>query len=282
MTRILVPLFGNQIIDTIALGAAGLLAKKDGALIDVRLFCRDLASVIPIIGEGLTPEIMEQLQESANEQIERQAGFVRSSFNAWCAREEIPLGDVASQNEVAANFATRRGYLPSIIIPSARISDLTIFVSATKNDDSDKRVMAEAVLLDALRPLLLVPAKAVTTIARNIMIAWNGSAEAARAVSMSQQLLKNADSVSVVTVGKGVDPRDIAVTLQSNGIAATPLVVSAGSANVSQTLQEQAKKLQADLMIIGAYSHNRIRESIFGGVTRDLFEHTSIPTLMMH
>jgi nucleotide-binding universal stress UspA family protein len=282
MTRILVPLFGNQKTDTVALGAAGLLAKRNGALIDARLFCRELSSVIPLAGEGLTSTVIEQLKESAQAQIDRQTEVARSSFDAWRVRDEIPLGDVASQDETAANFATRQGHLPTAIIEPAKISDVAIFVSATKNEDSDKHGLAEAVLLDALRPLLLVPAKGVKTIASNIMIAWNGSAEAARAISMSQNLLKQADSVTIVTVGKGADPKEIAVTLQSNGIAATPHVVRAGAADVSQALQIQAEKFKADLVIIGAYSHNRLRESIFGGVTRDLFARTTISTLMIH
>ncbi len=99
---------------------------------------------------------------------------------------------------------------------------------------------------------------------------------------MSLEILKAADSVSIVTVGDCVDPRDLAITLQSNGIAATPNVVKAKGSNASQALHELAEKTHADLMIIGAYSHNRMREAILGGVTRDLFEKTSIPTLMMH
>lgn len=282
MSRILVPLFGNEEIDAITLDAASLLAKKYGALIDVRLFCRDAASTVPFVGEGLTPALMEQLCDSAQEQIDAQAEHARSVFNAWCARDGIPLGDVAAQGSIAANFAIRQGRLPSIIVEPARVSDLTIFTCTSNNSDSDRHVLAEAVLLDALRPLLLLPEKAISTIARNIVIAWNGSAEAARAVSMSLGILKAADSVSIVTIGDSVDPRNLAITLQSNGIAATPHVVRAKGANDTQALHEQAEKLHADLMIIGAYSHNRMREAVFGGVTRDLFEKTTVPTLMVH
>ncbi|MEX0694779.1 MAG: universal stress protein [Rhodospirillales bacterium] len=282
MTRMLVPLFGKEEIDSVVLGAASKLAKSGGALIDARLFCRDLAAVVPFAGEGLTPEVMEQLRQSAKAEHDLQEKNARSSFNVWCVHDEVPLGDVAAQGSLAANFAVCQGHLPSIIVKPARVSDMALFVCATNNEDDERQALAEAVLVDALRPLLLLPAKPVSTIARNIVIAWNGSAEAARAVSMSQALLKAADKVTIVTVGDETDPRTLAVTLQSNGIVAVPHVVTAGKTDISQALLIQAEKFDADLMIIGAYSHSRMREVIFGGVTRELFENTSIPTLMIH
>jgi hypothetical protein len=139
MSRILVPLFGNEKIDAIALDVASSLAKKNGALIDARLFCRDAASSVPFVGEGLTPELMEQLCDSAQAQIDAEAEHARAHFNAWCARKEIPLGDVAAQGSVAANFAVRQGSLPSIIVEPARVSDLTIFACTSNNSDSDNR-----------------------------------------------------------------------------------------------------------------------------------------------
>ncbi len=281
MTRILVPLFGDA-KDSVALSAAGIMAKNNGGLIDVRLFHRDPTSAVPLVGEGLAPSTIEQILGAAQQQIEQQVHQANASFETWCTRDAVPLGNAAGVNEIAANFAVVTGDLPSSIIGPARVSDLSVFVNESETDDSDRHSLAQAVLLDALRPLLLVPENLPEAIGKNIVIAWNGSAEARRAISMSYDVLRSADKVSIVTVGDAADPVDMAETLNTNGIAATPVITSSKDISVTDALNRQAEKLGADLIIIGAYSHNRMREFILGGVTKDLYGNVTIPTLMMH
>ena len=101
-------------------------------------------------------------------------------------------------------------------------------------------------------------------------------------MSMSYGILNAADAVTVVSVGNSADPDLLAKTLQLNGIKASAVSVGDSSSDATGVLNAQAKKLDADLMVIGAYSHNRLREFVFGGVTNDVYKNPSIPTLMTH
>lgn len=122
----------------------------------------------------------------------------------------MPLGDMPMEGEIAANFADIEGSIPSSVVALARIADVTIVTMEGENEDASRHELTQAVLLDALRPVMLVPTQLPSSIGKRVVVAWNGSAEAARAVSVSYGILKAADSVTVVSVGKSADPEALA------------------------------------------------------------------------
>lgn len=256
MARILVPLIGDK-KDGVALTAAHMLASGQGGLIEARLFQRDPLTAMPIVGEGVSAVNVEKLLDAARHLREEQASSAGATFEAWCTKDAVPHGDMPLEGQVAANFTDIEGGIPASIITPARVADVTIVVTEGSNEDASRHELTQAVLLDALRPVMLVPTQLPSSIGKRVIVAWNGSAEAARAVSMSYGILKAADAVTVVSVGDK-------------------------SSNATDVLNAEAKKQSADLMIIGAYSHNRLREFVFGGVTQDLYKNPAIPTLMIH
>lgn len=278
MARLLVPTFGQRDVDQLSLGVASELAKNNDALIEARLFHRDLKDIIPLVGEGMSQEVIEQVQNVAREQMQEQTRKAKESFDNWRESEDIANGRSARTGRTVTNFMVTMGDYTASVVSSARAVDIVVVVAG----DDDRARLAEIALLDAQRPLLLLPNKKIKSIGKNIVIAWNGSAEAARAVSMSYDMLRKAKKVSVVTVGKSANPADLVKMLKSNGIRATAFAVSAAKGGASKALQREAAKLNADMIVIGAYSHSRIRELILGGVTLDLFDAPPIPTLMVH
>ncbi len=281
MARILVPLIGDE-KDDVALTAAHLLIRDQGGLIEARLFQRDPLSAMPIAGEGVSAADVQKLLDAAQHLRDAQANNANASFEAWCTKDAVPLGDMPMEGQIAANFADVEGSVPRSVVAPARIADVTIVVTEGSNEDASRHEITQAVLLDALRPAMLVPSKLPSSIGKRVVVAWNGSAEAARAVSMAYSILKAADTVTVVSVGNSADPESLTKTLQLNGIKASAVSVGDPSSNATAALSEEANKQNADLMIIGAYSHNRVREFIFGGVTQDLYKNPTIPTLMIH
>ncbi len=281
MARILVPLIGDK-KDGVALTAAHMLASGQGGLIEARLFQRDPLTAMPIVGEGVSAVNVEKLLDAARHLREEQVSSAGATFEAWCTKDAVPHGDMPLEGQVAANFTDIEGGIPASIITPARVADVTIVVTEGSNEDASRHELTQAVLLDALRPVMLVPTQLPSSIGKRVIVAWNGSAEAARAVSMSYGILKAADAVTVVSVGKNADPELLAKTLQLNSIKASAVSVGDKSSNATDVLNAEAKKQSADLMIIGAYSHNRLREFVFGGVTQDLYKNPAIPTLMIH
>ncbi len=149
----------------------------------------------------------------------------------------------------------------------------------------------EAVVLGAGRPVLMVPyAGSFAEIGRRVVVAWNGTREAARALHDAMLVLERADSVTVIEVeplappaGTGrVAAGDVAAALGRRGIAASAETETAGDIGVDDLLLSRAADLAADLLVMGAYGHSRLREFVLGGVSRGIFRHMTLPVLLAH
>ena len=122
--------------------------------------------------------------------------------------------------------------------------------------------------------------------ADRVMIAWNGSLEASRAVFGALPLLLLASRVSIFAAPQydidDVDPADLAEYLSWHGIRAHPVVGPKDEHATGAALISAAREQQATLIVMGAYTHSRLRQSFLGGVTRHLLAHAPVPLLMSH
>ena len=141
------------------------------------------------------------------------------------------------------------------------------------------------------RPLLVVPyAGTWTAIGRRVLIGWNASREATRAVNDALPFLTTAETVTVLTIdpshgaqGHGDVPgADIAQHLARHGVKATVQSTVSGDIGVGDALLSWVSDVSADLLVMGAYGHSRDRELVFGGATRTVLETMTVPVLMAH
>lgn len=141
-------------------------------------------------------------------------------------------------------------------------------------------------LLVSGAPVLLVPEGwPGETIGRHVVVAWNGSREARRAVNDAMPFLTSADRVTALIVAEGrfSDERsgaDLQRHLERHDVKADLRVEAASGVPIAQTIQSVCAELQADLLVIGAYSRPRTAEILFGGVTRTLLAEAELPLLM--
>jgi nucleotide-binding universal stress UspA family protein len=144
----------------------------------------------------------------------------------------------------------------------------------------------EATLFGSGRPVLIVPAAAPVGIGRKVAIAWNGRAEAARAVAAAMPLLSAAEQVRVLTAGTRRTNFEVGLGLveylASHGITAVPQVVDPEEEPVGAALLRVAKEGGADLVVMGGYGRTRFSELILGGVTRHALGHAELAVLMAH
>ena len=175
----------------------------------------------------------------------------------------------------------------------ARYADLTIL--GQRNPDSDEMALIrphpERVTLASGRPILVVPyAGRFEKVGRRVMVAWNASREAARAVADAMPLLAGAEAVIVVAVDAqpsrdrhGELPgADIAVHLARHGVAAEIERTVAAGVPIGDVILSRAADLGADLLVMGAYGRSRMRELLLGGATRSILASMTIPVLMSH
>jgi nucleotide-binding universal stress UspA family protein len=138
-------------------------------------------------------------------------------------------------------------------------------------------------LMNAGRPVLLVPPRVDHLSAKRIAVAWKDTREARRAVFDSVPMLAQADEVFVVSIGsEDQGARDVAAYLGRHGIQALTVLRPETGASAGDQLLRIVEEQGADLIVCGAYGHSRAREWVFGGVTRDLLDHAPICCLMSH
>ena len=176
---------------------------------------------------------------------------------------------------------------------SARYADLVVVGQPDPDRAGEERLpgyFAEDLVLGAGRPVLVVPyAGRFARVGTRVLIAWNASREAARAVTDALPLLERASSVEVVAfepqrpdADHGAEPgADIALYLARHGVKVSAARQRAGIDVGSQILSRAADS-DADLIVMGAYGHSRAREIVLGGATRSLLAAMTVPVLMAH
>ena len=169
---------------------------------------------------------------------------------------------------------------------NGRAFDLIVLGRPGRASQNPRMRPLEAALFDSGRPVLVVPPSVPQTLARNVLVAWNGSTEQARTNAFAIPLLRLADKVTVLTVVGGTAPapsgEEAARHLRRNGIKAIALTVKAGARTSGEVILDHAASLGCDLLVKSAYTQSRLRQMIFGGATRHILANATLPILMAH
>jgi len=171
----------------------------------------------------------------------------------------------------------------------ARYADITILGPEMLAGGILKEKIIEGALFSSGKPLLLVPKDSTPTLKpKCIMIAWDSGIEASNAVNCSLDLLAAAEDVHLVLIdpingenGQGEEPgADAATYLARHGVKVTVDRLPSQGRSIATALHQHSIDIAANLMVMGAYGHSRLRERIFGGVTRSMIEKPPLPVLM--
>jgi len=173
----------------------------------------------------------------------------------------------------------------------ARYADLVVLGQAAADDDNEGSLLPDLpdyVLLNCGRPVLLVPRTGrFPTIGKRVMVAWNGSVEAAKAVTAALPLLRGAEQVTLAVLGNSADTlgespgADIALYLARHGVN-VEVLRRPEAADPGKAILSLAADFNVDLLVMGAYGHSRFREMMLGGATRTILATATLPVLMAH
>lgn len=176
----------------------------------------------------------------------------------------------------------------------ARYADIVVI---GQHDPEDRptgtpSTLVERAVLAVGCPVLVVPyySSAYPNLGRNVLVAWNGTREAVRAVRDALPLLERASNVVVMAVNPvssrsehgEVPGADLARYLARHGVNAEARASVATDIGVGEELLARASDLGSDLLVMGAYGHSRLQELVMGGVTQTLMRHMTLPVLMSH
>lgn len=252
------------------------LARDFDAHLTGVAFVQDLASA-GVLFDGATAIVLDDFHR----EVEVAAEATKARFDETLQREGL-----AAESMILNAGAIR---LPELLARTARRFDLTIVPQAGPEDGHSGEVMIEAALLGSGRPILIVPnfQEGGAKFDR-VLVCWDGSHNAARAIADALPFLTRAKQVEVVTVatdGKADDSMAglyIAQHLSRHGVIVEVRNIVAHGQDVSLRIRSHARQQSADLIVMGGYGHSRFREFVLGGATRDILESTIVPTLMSH
>jgi nucleotide-binding universal stress UspA family protein len=234
--------------------------------------------VLPFVDPPIAPEALEL-----------QAGFLRQ------AREKAKAlfqARVAAEG-LSAEWREQDGDAGTITSLHARYADLAILGQADPGAVAGEEAhdIVGSVVLGSGRPVLVVPyAGTFPSLGERVLVAWNASREAARAVNDALPILQRAAQVVVLAVNPHGGPRghgeapgaDIALHLARHGVKAEADWFKAEDLAVGEALLSRAADLSVDLVVMGAYGRTRVRELILGGATRAMLQAMTTPVLMSH
>ncbi len=286
--RLLLPLTGTAAGES-ALSTALITARIWNAhlhCLHVRVDARDVA---PLAGEGLSGAMIEEMMAATERESGERAARVRALFERFATG----AGGVALAESAEAalkhegptlSFTSVAGREEDIVAQQSRLYDLAVVPHPEADEDVSSSDALHAVLFDSGRPVLIAPRLAPETIGTRICIAWNGTAESAAAVAAALPWFHRAQAVRILYADeyqrRGPTAEGLQAYLRWHEITAEAALFKPQTREVGAGLLGAARDFGADLLVMGAYSHSRLRQLILGGVTRHVLENADIPVQM--
>lgn len=286
--RVLLPLTGTSAGEA-ALATALMVAPMWNAhvhCLHVRVDARDVA---PLAGEGLSGAMIEEMMAATERESGERAARVRALFERFTSGSlGVALAETA---ETAAkvegptlSFESIAGREEDVVAQQSRLYDLAIVPHPEADEDVSSSDALHAVLFDSGRPVLIAPREPPAAIAKRVCIAWNGTAESAASVAAALPWLHRAEAVRILTSDeyqrRGPPAEGIRAYLRWHEIQAEIVPFKPQTREVGAGLLGAVRDFGADLLVMGAYSHSRLRQLILGGVTRHVLENADLPVQM--
>ena len=222
-------------------------------------------------------------------EITRRSRAAERHFREFCAQHALPVLEAPQPGtQVSASWQEISGDALECMTFRARHHDLVV-MGCMEDPDGLPNDLLELVLVRCGRPVLVVPASGNGP-SGSAVVAWKESAEAARALAASLPLLKHAANVTLVAIEEDASASDAtkeglsaaARQLAWHGVKADTRFISAGRRNVADVLASAVTEHKAQLLVMGAYGHSRMRELIFGGCTQHFLHHAPVAVLLAH
>ncbi|MBB3019601.1 nucleotide-binding universal stress UspA family protein [Microvirga lupini] len=235
----------------------------------------DLTIAMPMDGGAAAIQVLTELQDQA---------LKDGDLTAKRLTERLSSLQVAGElRRLDGTF----GVLYGRVADEARCADL--FITTRPYGDTKLGVwpdLVEAVLFGSGRALLLVPpGRHRQGPIQTVLVAWNSSRESARALREGLEFIEQAVRTVVLFVDPPSDTEtvtEVVAHLARHGVVAEVVTSESRDRHVADVIIDEARRISADLVIMGAYGHTRLREQVFGGATRDMLTASESPILVAH
>ena len=263
----------RPVIDGAISLAAGCKAQLDAVSVGYE------TSSLPLVAEG--GAAVAAIFDADREKALERAHAALAVFEAEAKRASL----IHSSRAISA----LPGEAAAILGATARLYDLTVVAQPEFARDTFDNTLAQEILYQSGGPVLFMPYTFKGPFnARRVGICWDGSRLAARAVRDAMPLLEQAEAITIITINAGSSvPADASAAhlvryLSPLGVPTEIDSLKTEKANIQSIILSLAADESLNLLVMGGYGHSRLKETVFGGVTRDMLESMTVPTLMSH
>ena len=280
----LIPLDGSEAAGS-ALSLAFIAAADLDAHVDVLHVSADPRDAVPLLGEGMSGAMIEEMIEMAEAGAKEKSAAARAMFETAISKHGIPVVEgPGGKDGASAAWIEDTGREEEVAVWRGRLSDLIVVGRPTGDSDASRTMTLNAALTETGRPVLVAPPACPETLGRKVAVSWNGSREAARAVANALPLIERSGSVIILTADTdrtsvSIAP-ELAAYLAWHGITAEPRAFTPEGRGVGEALLKECTAANADLLVLGAYTRSRMRQLLMGGVTTHVLAATEVPLFM--
>jgi nucleotide-binding universal stress UspA family protein len=282
----LVP-FSGESHSLAALGTALRVAKRFDSHVEILHVEWDPRTALVGFGDGMIGITANLNIEEAKATAKTKARAAHRLAEECCENAGWTLVDAGADmpDSRVATWRQCTGRLSEEIARYGRVSDLIVVPSPDTEQIEPGFEIAEAALFDTGRPVMVAPREIPEVIGDSVAVAWNGSREAASAIAGALPYIVEAAQVTLVTEPQtnGADgAASLVAYLARHGVSTAIAEMNGGNLAVGERLIATATVAGADLLVMGAYGHSRLRELVLGGATLSALKHPTLPLLMVH
>lgn len=259
------------------------IAKYFNAHLDVYHNHLDPKRFLPIGQLGLPSKLVKELDLVAGRFASTESANLKGEFISLCDEQNIIYSDKSgpSLTHPSATWHVNSGLRSEVIAEQGKVADL-IIIPQSKSGKSTSTF--EASIMRSGKPILLVPREMTNFNIKTVVIGWNASTEVARALTYSLPLLKQAEKVIICTSADSINKRpngnEVVNYLAQHSIKSEFVTFNNGRQSTPKAFMSVAQMHNADLVVMGAFTHRRIHEQIFGGMTNYVLANTTLPIFM--
>ncbi len=282
---IFVPVRGDGKGESVLNGALA-LASRFNAHIEVN-HCRPKPDDMLPLGTYLNQALRKQITDSASNMADEEEKHLKEIFETYCSAHDLAVSDTPPwpTDRTSVAWRERTGKQAAVVSQYGRLADI-VAVAQPESKGSLGHNTLEAAIFSTGRLVLVCPPELQAPVGGHVAIAWNGSAEAARAIYMALPVLAAADQVTMLCANAPDEPvpgpHEAEQWLATHGVSINIETFTSSGPTVGNNLLSMSRRLGVDTLLMGAYGQSRQRELIMGGVTRHVADNAEIAVLLVH
>ncbi|TNE38528.1 MAG: universal stress protein [Alphaproteobacteria bacterium] len=284
---ILVPIAG-QANDRELLTVALSVAKSLGAHVSALFVRAEPTEYLPVMGEGYSGMVAQDIIDAVEGAADEMATKAKEATEAAAREAGVALKPYGECHEAPSiSFHQTKGPILAVLQEESQLTDLIVCAQPTPGLGPEISNVLPDLLIGCHRPFLIVPEGAKPFRGAHVVIGWDGGSEAASAVRQARGFLPLFSRVEIVAIGDDKEENKAEVErpasyLACHGVKVETVVLEGSTKSAGDMLMDYAVEHGAELIVMGAYGHSRMREFIFGGATRQILQDMKLPVYMAH